>query len=203
MKFIAYPAGIYQANCYIVYDDSTGDGFIIDPGGSPEEIIKIIEKNSVKVNFIILTHGHFDHTGGVNSIKSALNIPVFINIKDDYLISGDSKGSKSLPVSKKVDIDRYVEDGDTIKYGSEILKIIETPGHTPGSITVSAGGVLFTGDTLFEGSVGRTDLPGGSYEQIKASILQKIFTFPDGTCAYPGHGPSTTVGYEKRNNPYV
>lgn len=203
MKFTSCPAGIYQANCYIVYDDSTGNGFIIDPGGDHEKIIKIIEKCSVTAGFIILTHGHFDHTGGVNTLKSILNIPVYINEKDDYLISGDSEKHKFLPLSDKINIDRYIDDKDKIKYGNEVLEVIWTPGHTPGSISISTGGVLFTGDTLFESSIGRTDLPGGSFEQIQSSITQRLFTFPDETFVYPGHGPSTTIEFEKRNNPYV
>lgn len=203
MKFITYPAGIYQANCYIVYDESTGHGFAIDPGGDAPGIMEAADKNAVNIDFIILTHGHFDHTGAVNAIKDKLKIPVYLNEKDSFLISGEGKISRMLPVSEKINADRNVKDGDTIGYGNESLTVIETPGHTPGGITIYAGGALFTGDTLFEESIGRTDFPGGSNKQLIESIKQKLFVFPDLTPVYPGHGGPTTIGHEKMNNPFL
>jgi glyoxylase-like metal-dependent hydrolase (beta-lactamase superfamily II) len=203
MKFITYPAGIYQSNCYIVYDESTGSGFIIDPGGDAAEIIEASVKNSININFIILTHGHFDHTGAVNTIKEMLKIPVYMNERDSYLVSGGNMISRMLPVSDKILVDRYINDGDIIQYGSENLTIIETPGHTPGGVTIFTAGSLFTGDTLFEESIGRTDFPGGSLEQIRSSVTQKLFIYPDSTPVYPGHGGFTTIGHEKVYNPFL
>lgn len=199
MKFITCPAGVYQANCYIVYDDSSNCGFIIDPGGEHDKILDLVNKHSIKIEFIILTHGHFDHTGGVNAIKGKLNIPLFMDESDSFLVSDSDGINNTLPIT----IDMALKDGDTIKFGNGSLKIISTPGHTPGGITVSVSSMLFTGDTLFKDSIGRTDFPGGSYKQLKDSIKSKLFIFPDNTHVYPGHGPSTTIGYEKKYNPFV
>jgi glyoxylase-like metal-dependent hydrolase (beta-lactamase superfamily II) len=154
------------------------------------------------MDFIILTHGHFDHTGGVNTIKKELNIPVFMNEKDSFLTSERTKKNGIFPVSETIVIDRFVNHGETIKYGDDYLLVICTPGHTPGGITIKTGDVLFTGDTLFADSIGRTDFPGGSYEQLINSVKQELFRLPDDTKVCPGHGPSTTIGCEKRNNPF-
>lgn len=204
MKHITYPAGVYQANCYIIYDEKSMKGIIIDPGGETEEIEKLVNDEGIDPQFILLTHGHFDHTGAVNHIKAAFNIPVYMNEKDLFLVSGNEKKKASfLPASDLINIDRYVKDGDVIEYGNENVRILETPGHTPGGISVSTGGCLFSGDTLFYGSVGRTDLPGGSHEQLIESIKSKLMVLDDDTFVYPGHGPSTTIGREKRNNPFL
>lgn len=204
MKHITYPAGVYQANCYIIYDEKSMKGIIIDPGGEAEDIEKLVNDKGIAPQFILLTHGHFDHTGAVNDLKAAFNIPVYMNERDSFLVSGNEKRKVSfLPASDLINIDRYVKDGDVLEYGDENARILETPGHTPGSISVSAGGCIFSGDTLFYGSVGRTDLPGGSHEQLIESIKSKLMVLDDGTFVYPGHGPSTTIGREKRNNPFL
>lgn len=202
MKFITYPAGIYQANCYIVYDEVSGDGFIIDPGGDASGIAKILDAYSVKPLFMILTHGHFDHTGGVNELKNIFSIPAYINEGDNYLVAGGDKKYEPLPLTEPIMINKFVRDGDILYYGNETLCIIDTPGHSPGGITINTGGVLFTGDTLFKNSIGRTDLPGGSFELISDSIKRKLLVFPDETSVYPGHGQPTTIGFEKRYNPF-
>lgn len=203
MKFIAKPAGVYQANCYIVYDEKTMKGFIIDPGGDEEDILNILRNNGITAEFIILTHGHFDHTGAVNKLKRGLNIPVYMNEKDLCFVSGDSNIKRLPPYSENIAIDKLISDGDSLEYGNETLKIIETPGHTMGSISIFTCGCLFTGDTLFAGSVGRTDLVGGSQVALEKSIKSKLMVFPDETRVYPGHGPSTTIGCQKIENPYI
>lgn len=203
MKIITYPAGAYEANCYIVYNESDNIGFIIDPGGDTMGISEIITKTGILVKFIVLTHGHFDHTGAVNGIKSKFKVPVFMNEKDYNLVSGsDRVHSKFVPPSDAIAIDKFLNDGNIIDFGSNNLEVIETPGHTPGGITIRVDNALFSGDTLFFNSIGRTDFPGGSYEQIICSVRQRLFAFPDDTAVYPGHGPSTTIGIEKKCNPF-
>lgn len=191
MELIRHPAGVYSANCYIVSDSDSSEGFIIDPGGDAEELLEIIKNNNLSIKFIILTHGHFDHTGAVNSIKKTLGIPVYTNQSDSYLLS------------EGITIDSHIKDGDTKAFGNESLVIIETPGHTPGSITIKVDDCIFTGDTLFAGSVGRTDLPGGSHSTLIKSIKEKLTVLPDHTKVYPGHGPSSTIGREKMQNPFL
>lgn len=203
MNFIVKPAGVYQANCYIVYDEKTMKGFIIDPGGDGADILDIMMNKGITAEFIILTHGHFDHTGAVNELKRELNIPVHMNERDLCFVSGDGNSKRLPPYSEKIGIDKLIADGDILRYGDETLNIIETPGHTMGSIAVCTCGCLFTGDTLFAGSVGRTDLPGGSQAALEKSIKSKLMVFPDETRVYPGHGPSTTIGYERVENPYL
>jgi len=203
MKFIRYPAGIYQANCYIVYDEITKDGFIIDPGGDADDILDLLNVNDIKANFILLTHGHFDHTGGVNAIKEKLHIPVYINENDNNLVSTDDEKSPSIiPISDAIKIDSLIKHGDNIKFGQSELFVIETPGHTPGGVSIRIKDTIFTGDTLFAGSVGRSDLPGGSHDILIESIKERLFVLPDDTKVYPGHGPSSTIGKEKKYNPF-
>jgi len=174
----------------MVYD-SNKEGFIIDPGGDAEKLLHIIRQEGLDIRFIILTHGHFDHTGAVNPIKEALGIPLYMNKNDLYILP---KGIKP---------DAYLEDGDTRVFGKEQLLIMETPGHTPGSISIKVGDCIFTGDTLFQESVGRTDLPGGSHNTLIKSITEKLTSLPDNTKVYPGHGPSSTIGWEKNHNPFL
>lgn len=204
MKVIQHPAGIYQANCYIAYN-SAKDGFVLDPGGDCEGILKIINDNRINVKFIILTHGHFDHIGAVSCLRKSLNVPVYMNSNDAYLMNGKDSGMLSSLQNnvEPFEIDRFLSDGDVLQLGDETLKIYETPGHTPGGISIKTGNAIFTGDTLFSGSIGRCDLPGGSSEAIIKSIKEKIMPLPDATIVYPGHGPSTTIGEQREINPYV
>lgn len=203
MKIISLPIGAYQANCYIVYDDNTKEGFIIDPGDEGPRILDIIDKEKLNIKFIILTHGHFDHIGAVNKIKETLNIPVYMNEKDSNMIkSGNQKLGMFYPEFESFDADGFIKDGDTISCGDNTLKIIETPGHTPGGICIKINEYLFTGDTLFSGSIGRYDFEGGSFEDIINSIKNKLFTLPDNTIVCPGHGQGTKIGIEKEINPF-
>lgn len=204
MNLIVKPAGVYQANCYIVYDEKTMEGFIIDPGGDAPDISNILKEKGILAKFIILTHGHFDHIGAVNELKKKLNIPVYMNKNDLFLVSEDDAHTKSAYHSHdNIKVDRFVNDGDVIKYGNETISIVETPGHSRGSITIYTDGCLFTGDTLFAGSAGRTDFPGGSQDMLLKSLSEKIALYPDETRVYPGHGPSTTIGIEKSQNPFL
>lgn len=203
MEVYAYPAGIYQANCYIV-NAGLGEGFVVDPGGDCDGILKIIKDKKISVKFIILTHGHFDHIGAVKCLKERLHIPVYMNKKDAYMVNSKNSG---VPFFKEgieqFEIDGFLSDNDKLKVGEKEITIYETPGHTPGGISIFVGNAVFTGDTLFCGSVGRSDFAGGSYEAIMRSIKEKIMILPDYTIVYPGHGPSTTIGEQKESNPFL
>lgn len=201
MNIITLIAGLYEENCYIVYHNNIA--FIIDPGGKADNIIKKIDENKLKPIFIILTHAHFDHTGAVNKLKEVYNIPVYMNKNDLYLIEGyNEKDIDFFPLSQNIIIDKYLKENDIINFSDKYIKIIETPGHTKGSISILVDKHLFTGDTLFEYSIGRCDFPGGSYNEIIDSIKNKLFTLSEDIIVYPGHGNLTTIGKEKTNNPY-
>ncbi len=199
------PLGIYATNCYIFGDSLSKEVVIIDPADEANKIINIIEKNNYIVKYIIITHGHFDHILALKDIKQKYNAPVAIH-KDDaeYLSNNNANLSVDVPNVKieSVTADIILNDGDVINLGKYKLEIIHTPGHTNGGICIKADDVLFSGDTLFLNSIGRTDLPTGSFDKLEASI-KKLYTLGDNIKVYPGHGPSTTIGQEKRTNPYV
>lgn len=190
MKFKRLPLGIYQANCYVIWDEETKKSAIIDPGGDFESLDTFIKNNYLNVEAIILTHGHADHIGAVIDAKEHYNAKVFIH-KEDYEMLRDKNINHSDKMGYRIielEADKKLEENDEIKIGSTILSIIHTPGHTRGSICIRTENVLFSGDTLFAGSIGRTDLEGGSFEDIIKSIKEKIITLPDDTQIYPGHG---------------
>jgi len=205
LKFKRLPLGIYQANCYIIWDEQTNNAAVIDPGGDFEELKEFIENNKLSVSHVILTHGHGDHIGAVAEVRDYYKAEVMIH-KDDFdMLKNNKKNYSSQMGYNKIEIeaDRKLTDGDVINIGQLSLEVIHTPGHTKGSICIKCKDKLFTGDTLFAGSIGRTDLDGGSFEEIMASINNKILQFPDNTEIYPGHGPSTTIKAEKRYNPFL
>lgn len=205
MKIVRIPAGIYAANCYIVYDESNKNGILVDPGGDVDDILTVIKENKIEVNYIILTHGHGDHIGGVLGLKEALGASVMIHESDkDMLIDGNKNLSTVMSMgSIEMEPDRLLKDGDIIEFGNLNAEIIHTPGHTLGGICIKIGDSLITGDTLFAGSIGRTDLPGGDYDTIIKSIKDKIMIYSDDTKVYPGHGSSSTVGKERVSNPFL
>jgi hydroxyacylglutathione hydrolase len=203
MKVIKCPAGILKANCYIVFDEDTKEGIVVDPGGDADKILDICRENETDIKYIVLTHGHGDHAAGVVDIKAATNAQILMNKADDFLIHGGNQ--RLIPILRKMklfDADQNIEDGDIIKLNGFELEIIATPGHTPGGVCIKIGDMIFSGDTLFKGSVGRTDFELGSMDMLIASIKDKLCRLPDETIVYPGHEGSTTIGNEKKFNPF-
>lgn len=179
--------GPLQTNCYIISCEISGNSFIIDPGDEAVKISNFIRRNEFIPKGILLTHAHSDHIGGVKIIRNGFNVPLMAHPDDvNRLISANLDP-----------IDRYLVDGEFLNLGQESILVIHTPGHSPGSVCLYRKPFLFSGDTLFKEGIGRTDLPGGSYEQIENSIRNKLFSLPDDTIVYPGHGPETTIGDEK------
>lgn len=204
MEIIRIVAGIYGVNCYIVYDN-TKEGIVVDPGGDADEILKIIEEKKINIKYILLTHGHGDHIGGLISLKNALKVPVMIHEEDRQMLKDGSKNLSPTMAMGTVEVepDRLLKDGDKIKIGNQEILIIHTPGHTKGGISLKIQDNIITGDTLFTGSIGRTDLLGGDYKQIIKSIKEKLLIYPDETKIYPGHGPASTIGKERVTNPFL
>ncbi len=193
--------GPLDTNCYVLYDKKTLDACIIDPGYEANKIKAFISKNKLNAKFIINTHGHIDHI----SADGAFEIPIYIHkLEVDFL----KNPSKNLSQFFGVDIilnNKIIplNDGDIINIGSETLQVIHTPGHTPGGISLKGNGYVFTGDTLFCGSIGRTDFPLSSEKDIFDSIKNKLFKLDDNTIVYPGHGPDCTIGNERDTNPFI
>lgn len=192
--------GPLGANCYIVADKATSDAFIIDPGGEPDRIKDALKKEKLNLKFIINTHGHGDHILG----NGYFGVPVYVHSLDKDFLTDPSKNLSGFfgLFMKASKADRLLEDGEKISMDNLEVEIIHTPGHTPGGISIKIDGVVFTGDTLFAGGIGRTDLPGGDEEQLFKSIKDKLFALDDDVIVYPGHGGESTIGREKKNNPF-
>ena len=196
--------GQLQTNCYIIQSQSKA--LIIDPGDEPERIVRFTRDLDVIPSRIIATHGHFDHVLGVNKLRASLKIPFQIH-KDDLPIleSMQTRVRQFLgfDVPPPPKVDSYLQDGDIVKFGTENIRVIHTPGHSPGSISLQGNTYVLTGDALFNQSIGRTDLPGGDLEILLSSIRKRLFTLDDETVVYPGHGPETSIGDERLANPFV
>ncbi len=196
--------GPLAVNCFIIGCDSTREAVIIDPGDETDQILEIVNQKKLKVKYILLTHGHVDHLAAAKSLKAKLDVKLLMH-KDDLALVQNAPTQAAmfgLPDPGVPSADQYVEEGDKISVGKLEFKVLHTPGHSPGSVTYFINEKLFVGDLIFSGSIGRTDLPGGSYEQLIQSVKNKIFSQPDSTDIYPGHGPATTVGTEKATNPF-
>lgn len=199
--------GDFATNCYIFGDKSTKEVNIIDPGGEPNKIIDFIKKNEYIVRNIILTHGHFDHIGGLKVLKQQFEVPVLIHKLDGEMLTDPAQNFSKFIGLKNGEIiqdtaDKFVEDGETLKIGDIPYKIIHTPGHTRGGISILFDKYLFSGDTLFKESVGRTDLPFSNHSDILESA-RKLLELSDDLVVYPGHGECTSIGYERANNPFI
>ncbi len=196
--------GPFISNCYLIGCPHTLEGLIIDPGAEGPRIIKRVAALKLKIKYIINTHGHIDHSGANSEVKAALEAPLLVHGADAPLYrSPQASISFSMGSGKVAAPDYFIKGNEQLQVGTLAIKVLETPGHTPGSISLDLARILFTGDTLFAGSIGRTDLPGGSYRQIIASIRSKLLIYPDSTEVFPGHGPPTTIGDERRYNPFL
>jgi glyoxylase-like metal-dependent hydrolase (beta-lactamase superfamily II) len=196
--------GRLQTNCYILQSDSTA--LIIDPGDEPERILRFLDDIAVKPSKIIATHAHFDHVLGVNTIRAELNIPFLIHRDDLAMLESMQSRVRQLMgfnVPPPPKVDQFLADGESITISQDRVKVIHTPGHSPGSISLAGRGYVLTGDALFNQSIGRTDLPGGDLDTLVHSITHHLFSLDDDTIVYPGHGPETSIGDEKLANPFV
>ena len=223
------PVGLLQCNCLILGDPTTHEAIVVDPGDEVERILEILHRRKLKVLAIVSTHTHIDHVGGLAALHRATGAPVLIH-KDDlglYTTLDEQAQWLGVPTPEMVKIRDFVKEGDTLRWGDFAARVLHTPGHTQGSISLvvehsplqssSAGArhavpasesasrssLLLAGDTLFQGSIGRTDLPGGSFPQIIRSIHEKLLVLPDELTVFPGHGDSTTIGEEREHNPFL
>ncbi|NLW45562.1 MAG: MBL fold metallo-hydrolase [Syntrophomonadaceae bacterium] len=194
------------ANCYIIGCEETREGAVIDPGAGAEAILRIIREENLKIKYIINTHGHIDHIGANARIKEATGADILIHEADAKMLTS-AAANFSMLMGRRITsppASRLLKDGDIIKIGTTIeLEVIHTPGHTPGGICLKTGNILFSGDTLFAGSIGRTDFPGGSYKTLINSIKEKLMCLDDDVIVYPGHMQPTTIGFERKHNPFL
>jgi glyoxylase-like metal-dependent hydrolase (beta-lactamase superfamily II) len=201
------PVGALQCNCSIIGDETTHEAMVIDPGDEIEDILALIKKHNLQVKQIVITHAHIDHVGGAMKLRAATGAPILLNQNDyDLLKMLDVQAEwVGVPPPGRVEIDRSVSTGDIVSAGSHTAQILHTPGHTEGSICLyfAADKKLIAGDTLFAGSIGRTDLPGGSTQKIMRSLHDTVLALPDETVVVPGHGELTTIGEERESNPFL
>ena len=205
-KIICTPVGSYQANCYFLYNKNN-EAIIIDPGAQAKNIIDFVKERNFKVSKILLTHAHPDHFGAMREVRKALDVPAYISEDDEKLMEERCQTVMESLLDLGIGMDDVkadilFKDGDEIEFGDKKIKVILTPGHTPGGACFLLDNVIFTGDTLFRGSIGRTDLPGGDTDKIMES-LKILMDLPDDTVVLPGHGSETTIGFEKQINPFV
>jgi len=200
------PVGMIQTNCYVVGCEQTKEGAVIDPGGHPERILAEVEKQQLTIKYVLDTHAHFDHTDANGAIVKATGAPLALHPEDLPLLEASGGAALfGLRADPSPPPDLELEDGDQLIVGNLCFQVLHTPGHTPGHVCFyeASEGVLFDGDVLFYRGIGRTDLPGGSWEQLFSSIQEVLFALPDETLVYSGHGQPTTIGDEKRLNPWL
>ena len=199
--------GPFQENCYVVGDEDSGVGALIDPGDEAARIALAVEQTSLEIASIIVTHAHIDHVGAVAALVDEYSCPVLMHAEAEQMLAHlpTQAMMMGLRFGKVPTVDRHVEDGEVIEVGSLRLRSLYTPGHAPGHLAfyLEEQEAVLSGDALFAGSVGRVDLPGGSMEVLMRSIEDRLMTLPDQTTVYPGHGPTTTVGEERRHNPFL
>lgn len=205
MKIIAMQVGNLGTNCYIVYSETTKEAMIIDPGGDAGRILASVANAGLHVKYIVNTHGHADHVLANMKIKEATGAELLVHKEDSGMLTSPQLNLSTFIGGGAVcgPADKVLADGDTLDIGELKFDVFHTPGHTPGGISLYCDGILFSGDTLFAESVGRSDFPGGSHRQLIESIRQKLMVLDDEVKVYPGHGPETTIGWERRMNPFI
>lgn len=212
MLFEMRAAPPFMKNGFVLGDESTREGVVVDPGDEVEELVGIVGAHGLTIKYILLTHAHLDHITGVGRARAAFGAPPVVLHRDDRPLY-DAVVQQGLAfgfrVAPQPPPDRYYEPGDTFTFGDHVIRAHHTPGHSPGGVCLQVGTLedpgrtLIVGDTLFAGSIGRTDLPGGDLDTLLASIRQVLFAFGDDAVVYPGHGPATTIGEERRGNPFL
>ncbi len=203
MRLQQFVLGDLKVNTYLLWDEETLEALCLDPGAPVQELLAEIEKEKLILKYIVLTHGHYDHILGVDALKTATQAPVLIHAADAEMIANSALNLSFLFGSElSLSADRLLIDGEILCLGAKLIKVEHTPGHSPGSISLTHPGLVFSGDLLFAGSVGRTDLPGGDQETLRHSLI-KLLKYPDETKVFPGHGPETIIGREKIYNPFL
>jgi len=198
--------GLIPANCYLIGDEKTQKGAVIDPGGDPDAILAAINSEGLTIQYVLNTHAHFDHVAANQALRAATGGLLALHPADkELLIAGGGAAWFGLPSMSTAHPDLDLTDGQELPVGELRLEVLHTPGHSPGHVAFyhASEGVLFAGDTLFHNGIGRTDLPGGDYPTLMASIRSRLLALPDETVVYPGHGPATTIGAERRHNPFL
>ena len=206
MIIATLPVGMIQTNCYIAGCEETKEGVIIDPGGHPERILAEVERYGLAIKFVLNTHAHFDHTDANGAIVQATGAPLGLHPQDQPLLKASGGAAMfGLQADPSPPPTLELHDGDELEIGTLRIRVLHTPGHTPGHVCFYEAdqGVLFDGDVLFYRGIGRTDLPGGNWHELMASIQQVLFALPEQTVIYSGHGPATTIGEEKQLNPWL
>jgi len=205
MIFETVVVGPLMVNCYILGSEHTGAGIVIDPGDDSDRILAAVSRLGLKILNVVNTHGHFDHTGGNERIMTATGAGLLIHELDAPMLSRavDTSARFGLQAENSPPPTGFLTDGALVSFGELELKVLHTPGHTLGGCSLFMEGMVFTGDTLFENAVGRTDFPGGSSSALGKSIRERLLVLPDATRVYPGHGPATTIGRERTHNPYL
>jgi glyoxylase-like metal-dependent hydrolase (beta-lactamase superfamily II) len=201
------PVGMLQCNCSIFGDEASREAIVIDPGDDISSILAILHKHQLKVKAIVITHAHIDHIGGAHKLKAATDAPVWMNRNDQDLYDHleMQAGWLGMETPEQTEIGHEAKEGDTLRLGPAEFHVLDTPGHTQGSLClwIPAENKLVAGDTLFRESIGRTDLPGGDFRKILSSIHTKLLVLPDDATVVPGHGPNTTIGHERTRNPFL